>query len=144
LGCYKKKRWNIDEEGSVMTQAVTRWTLAAEVSGASPVHSIWGLWRTEWHWDRIFSQYFICFSLCHTTNAPYSFVNSLYAKALFVVSLETMLRTGQSEVRFLTGTSEFFHQNLQTRSGTHPLSITFERPWRAVDHPSPTCAEVKN
>ena len=38
-------------------QALIRRTFTAEGWGPFSVQSLWGLWRTAWHWDRLFSEY---------------------------------------------------------------------------------------
>jgi hypothetical protein len=55
-----------------MAQAVSRWPSTAEARVRSRGQSMWDLWRTNWHLDRFFPEYFgfplsISFHRCSIT-----------------------------------------------------------------------------
>jgi hypothetical protein len=66
-----------------------------------------------------------------------------------VISIATRLRAGRSG--FVSGSGKrFFSSKAHTGSGTHPASYSvgsfpgLMRPWRDVDHSSPSSGGVKN
>jgi hypothetical protein len=58
--------------GRAMAQAVSRRPLTTEARVRSQSQSMWDLWWTKWHWDRLFPEYFgfppsISFHRCSIT-----------------------------------------------------------------------------
>jgi hypothetical protein len=78
----------IQHWGRAMAQAVSRRPLTAEVRVRSRGQSMWDLWWTEWHSDRVFPEYFGFapsvsfhrFSITRKNEKTNSFITGLYNK----------------------------------------------------------------